>query len=169
MSEQIRVETRNLNLSFGPAKILKNLNIHIKSNYVTAIMGPSGCGKSTFIRTLNRLNDLIPECRIEGEVLLDGINILDKKIDVVELRKKIGMVFQKPNPFPKSIYDNIAYGPRIHGINSQSIPSQSWTTVGGWFLGLEKRPPGTLFDFLLAGMSPPRPVPIYSRRWHEVD
>jgi len=116
MSNQIRVETRNLSLNFGLAKILKNLNISIKSNYVTAIMGPSGCGKSTFIRTLNRLNDLIPECRIEGEVLLDGINILDKKIDVVELRKKVGMVFQKPNPFPKSIYDNISYGPKLHGL-----------------------------------------------------
>lgn len=116
MSNQIRVETRNLNLSFGSAKILKNLNMYIKSNYVTSIMGPSGCGKSTFIRTLNRLNDLIPECHIEGEVLLDGVNILDKKIDVVELRKKVGMVFQKPNPFPKSVYDNVAYGPRIHGL-----------------------------------------------------
>jgi phosphate transport system ATP-binding protein len=114
MNSQIKVEVRNLNLSFSSAKILKNLSISIRSNYVTAIMGPSGCGKSTFIRTLNRLNDLIPECRIEGEVLLDGVNILDKKIDVVELRKKIGMVFQKPNPFPKSIYDNIAYGPKIH-------------------------------------------------------
>ena len=110
------METRNLNLSFGSAKILKNLNMYIKSNYVTAIMGPSGCGKSTFIRTLNRLNDLIPECRIEGEVLLDGVNILDKKIDVVELRKKVGMVFQRPNPFPKSVYENVAYGPRIHGL-----------------------------------------------------
>lgn len=116
MSNQIRMETRNLNLSFGSAKILKNLNMYIKSNYVTAIMGPSGCGKSTFIRTLNRLNDLIPECRIEGEVLLDGVNILDKKIDVVELRKKVGMVFQRPNPFPKSVYENVAYGPRIHGL-----------------------------------------------------
>lgn len=118
MSDQIRVETRNLNLSFGSVKILKNLSMYIKSNYVTAIMGPSGCGKSTFIRTLNRLNDLIPECRIEGKVLLDGVNILDKKIDVVELRKKVGMVFQKPNPFPKSIYDNVAYGPKIHGLAS---------------------------------------------------
>ena len=118
MSNQIRMETKNLNLSFGSVKILKNLNMYIKSNYVTAIMGPSGCGKSTLIRTLNRLNDLIPECRIEGEVLLDGVNILDKKIDVVELRKKVGMVFQKPNPFPKSVYDNVAYGPRIHGIAS---------------------------------------------------
>ncbi len=118
MSNKIRMETRNLNLNFGSVKILKNLNMYIKSNYVTAIMGPSGCGKSTFIRTLNRLNDLIPECRIEGEVLLDGVNILDKKIDVVELRKKVGMVFQKPNPFPKSVYDNVAYGPRIHGLAS---------------------------------------------------
>ena len=118
MSNQIRIETKNLNLSFGSVRILKNLNMYIKSNYVTAIMGPSGCGKSTFIRTLNRLNDLIPECRIEGEVLLDGVNILDNKIDVVELRKKVGMVFQKPNPFPKSVYDNVAYGPRIHGLAS---------------------------------------------------
>ena len=116
MSNQTRIETRNLNLSFGSAKVLINLNMLIRSNYVTAVMGPSGCGKSTLIRTFNRLNDLIPECHIEGEVLLDGVNIFDREIDVVELRKKVGMVFQKPNPFPKSIYDNVAYGPRMHGM-----------------------------------------------------
>src|SRR4030042_3607099 len=116
MSNHIRIETHNLNLSFGSAVVLKNLNMSIKSNFVTAIMGPSGCGKSTLIRTFNRLNDLIPECHIEGEVILNGMNIFDKKVDVVELRKRVGMVFQKPNPFPKSIYDNVAYGPKMHGM-----------------------------------------------------
>ncbi|OGD52809.1 phosphate ABC transporter ATP-binding protein [Candidatus Bathyarchaeota archaeon RBG_13_38_9] len=116
MSNQTRIETRNLNLRFGSAVVLKNLNMSIKSNFVTAIMGPSGCGKSTLIRTFNRLNDLIPECHIEGEVILNGMNIFDKKVDVVELRKRVGMVFQKPNPFPKSIYDNVAYGPKMHGM-----------------------------------------------------
>jgi phosphate transport system ATP-binding protein len=116
MSNHTRIETHNLNLSFGSAKVLNNLNLSIKSNFVTAIMGPSGCGKSTLIRTFNRLNDLVPECHVEGEVLLDGMNIFDRKVDIVELRKKVGMVFQKPNPFPKSIYDNVAYGPKMHGM-----------------------------------------------------
>jgi phosphate transport system ATP-binding protein len=136
MSEQIRMETRNLNLSFSEKKVLKNLNMSIKSNYVTAVMGPSGCGKSTLIRTFNRLNDLIPECKIEGQVLLDGVNIFDPKVDVVELRKKIGMVFQKPNPFPKSIYDNVAYGPRLHrmakGKDLDHIVEKSLTDAALW-------------------------------------
>ncbi|MFQ6072306.1 MAG: phosphate ABC transporter ATP-binding protein PstB, partial [Methanosarcinales archaeon] len=108
-------ETKNLNLWYGAKQTLRNVNIEILKNKITALIGPSGCGKSTFIRCLNRMNDLIEECRITGEVIFGGKNIYDNNIDVVELRKRIGMVFQKPNPFPMSIYDNIAYGPRIHG------------------------------------------------------
>jgi phosphate transport system ATP-binding protein len=114
LSEEFKIETDNLNVRFGSTEVLKRLNIRFRENYVTAVMGPSGCGKSTLIRTLNRMNDIIPECQTEGEVLLDGINILDPATDVVELRRRVGMVFQKPNPFPKSIYDNVAFGPRIH-------------------------------------------------------
>lgn len=111
--------TRNLNLFYGSAQALKNINLDIEENSVTALIGPSGCGKSTFLRTLNRMNDLIDIVKIEGEVLYEGKNIY-KDYDVIELRKKVGMVFQKPNPFPMSIYDNIAYGPRIHGISNKA-------------------------------------------------
>jgi phosphate transport system ATP-binding protein len=114
LSKEFKIETNNLNVWFGSTEVLKRLNIGFRENYVTAVMGPSGCGKSTLIRTLNRMNDIIPECQTEGEVLLDGMNILDPATDVVELRRRVGMVFQKPNPFPKSIYDNVAFGPRIH-------------------------------------------------------
>lgn len=111
-----RIETHDLNVYFNEAHILKNINIKIPKNAVTSLIGPSGCGKSTFIRTLNRMNDLIDGFKKEGKVLLDGKDIYDPKVDVVELRKRIGMVFQKANPFPKSIFDNVAYGLRIHGI-----------------------------------------------------
>lgn len=111
--------TRNLNLFYGSAQALKNINLDIEENSVTALIGPSGCGKSTFLRTLNRMNDLIDIVKIEGEVLYEGKDIY-KDYDVIELRKKVGMVFQKPNPFPMSIYDNIAYGPRIHGISNKA-------------------------------------------------
>ena len=114
MSEKFKIETSELNLRFGSTKVLKKLNMGIRENCVTAIMGPSGCGKSTLIRTLNRMNDLVLDCHIEGKVLLDGEDIYSPETDVVELRRRIGMVFQKPNPFPKSIYDNTAFGPRIH-------------------------------------------------------
>ncbi|MEA1944810.1 MAG: phosphate ABC transporter ATP-binding protein PstB, partial [Euryarchaeota archaeon] len=116
MNEDIKIESRDLNLWYGDAQALKNVTIAIPENKVTAVIGPSGCGKSTFIRCINRMNDLIKDCRVTGELLFDGRNIYDRDIDVVALRKSIGMVFQKPNPFPMSIYDNIAYGPRIHGI-----------------------------------------------------
>ncbi|MDO5851085.1 MAG: phosphate ABC transporter ATP-binding protein PstB [Methanobacteriaceae archaeon] len=109
------IETKNLNTYFGDHHILKDLNTQIPRNAVTALIGPSGCGKSTFLRTLNRMNDLIPIFRKEGDILLDGKDIYSKKTDIVELRKRVGMVFQKANPFPKSIYDNVAYGLRIHG------------------------------------------------------
>ncbi|MFQ6118676.1 MAG: phosphate ABC transporter ATP-binding protein PstB [Methanosarcinales archaeon] len=115
MKKEVEIETKNLNLWYGAKQALTNVNIEIPKNKITALIGPSGCGKSTFIRCLNRMNDLIEECRITGEVIFGGKNIYDNNIDVVELRKRIGMVFQKPNPFPMSIYDNIAYGPRIHG------------------------------------------------------
>ncbi|HID26580.1 MAG TPA: phosphate ABC transporter ATP-binding protein [Methanosarcinales archaeon] len=115
MKKEVEIETKNLNLWYGAKQALRNVNIELPKNKITALIGPSGCGKSTFIRCLNRMNDLIDECRITGEVIFEGKNIYDNNIDVVELRKRIGMVFQKPNPFPMSIYDNIAYGPRIHG------------------------------------------------------
>jgi phosphate transport system ATP-binding protein len=116
-----RIEVENLNVYFGESHILKDVDINIPKNMVTALIGPSGCGKSTFIRTLNRMNDLIPGFRKDGSVLLDGEDIYSPKLDVVDLRMKIGMVFQKPNPFPKSIFDNVAYGLRIHGINDKEV------------------------------------------------
>jgi phosphate transport system ATP-binding protein len=116
-----KIETKNLNLYYGETQALKGINIEIDKNTVTALIGPSGCGKSTFLRTLNRMNDLIPNVKITGEVFYDGENIYDQNYDIIELRKKAGMVFQKPNPFPMSIYDNIAYGPRIHGIKNKKV------------------------------------------------
>jgi len=114
-----KIQTKDLNFYYGNKQALKNINITAPMNKVTAIIGPSGCGKSTFIRTLNRMNDVLPGTRVEGKVFLDGDNIYAPKVDVVELRKRVGMVFQKPNPFPKSIFDNIAYGLRINGIRSK--------------------------------------------------
>jgi len=116
-----RIEVEDLNVYFDEAQILKNINLKIHKNTVTSLIGPSGCGKSTFIRTLNRMNDLIDGFKHDGTVLLDGRDIYDPKVDVVELRKKIGMVFQKPNPFPKSIFDNVAYGLRVHGISDNNV------------------------------------------------
>jgi phosphate transport system ATP-binding protein len=113
------IETKNLKLFYGNNEALKGISLTINKNAVTALIGPSGCGKSTFLRTLNRMNDLIEGVRVEGEVLYEGKNIY-AGYDVIELRKRIGMVFQRPNPFPMSIYDNIAYGPRIHGITNKS-------------------------------------------------
>lgn len=114
-----KIEVRDLNFYYGDFKALKDINIDLKANTVTALIGPSGCGKSTFLRILNRMNDLIDGSRLEGKVELDGLDIYGKEVDVVELRKRVGMVFQQPNPFPKSIYDNVAYGPRIHGIKNK--------------------------------------------------
>ena len=110
---------KDLCLWYGENKALKNINISIPERSITALIGPSGCGKSTFLKTLNRMNDLIPTVKITGEVCYNGRNIFDKDVDVNELRRDVGMVFQKPNPFPMSIYDNIAYGPRTHGITSR--------------------------------------------------
>ncbi len=114
-----KISVKNLNLHYGKNHALKNINMNIRPNAVTAFIGPSGCGKSTFLKTLNRMNDLVDNVTIDGEVLLDGENIYDPKVDTTLLRKKVGMVFQQPNPFPMSIYDNIAYGPRIHGIKNK--------------------------------------------------
>lgn len=124
MSGKLKIDVQNLDFYYGDFKALKDINLPIEENKVTALIGPSGCGKSTFLRTLNRMNDLIEGARVEGKVLLDGENIYSKETDVVELRKRVGMVFQQPNPFPKSIYDNIAYGPRIHGIKDRGTLDQ---------------------------------------------
>lgn len=113
------LDIKKLDLWYGENHALKNVNMEIKRNAITAFIGPSGCGKSTFLKTLNRMNDLVPGVRIEGQVLLDGVDIYEPKVDTSMLRKKIGMVFQQPNPFPMSIYDNVAYGPRIHGIKNK--------------------------------------------------
>ena len=114
-------EVKDLNLYYGEKQALKQLNLTIGKNRVTALIGPSGCGKSTFLRCLNRMNDLIENCRISGEIRLLGENIYDSKTNVVQLRTEVGMVFQKPNPFPMSIYDNIAYGPRCQGIRDKRV------------------------------------------------
>jgi len=113
-----KIISNNLNFWYGAKQALKDISLNIPEKKITALIGPSGCGKSTFIRCLNRMNDLVANIRIEGQVLYDDIDIYGKDVDVVELRKRIGMVFQKPNPFPMSIYDNIAYGPRIHGLKN---------------------------------------------------
>ena len=115
----VKISSRDLHLYYGENHALKGINLDILEKRITAFIGPSGCGKSTFLKTLNRMNDLVPEVKITGQVLLDGEDVYSPKVDVTLLRKKVGMVFQKPNPFPMSIYDNIAYGPRIHGIKSK--------------------------------------------------
>ncbi len=114
------ISVKNLNLWYGPSQALKDINIEIEGNTITALIGPSGCGKSTFLKTINRMNDLVNEAKTQGEIIYNGKNIFSKGIDVNELRRNIGMVFQKPNPFPMSIYDNIAYGPRTHGIKNKA-------------------------------------------------
>lgn len=114
-----KITVESLNLHYGENHALKNVNMEIADHAITAFIGPSGCGKSTFLRCLNRMNDLVDSCRVEGKVILDGEDIYDKRVDTTLLRKKVGMVFQQPNPFPMSIYDNIAYGPRLHGIKNK--------------------------------------------------
>ena len=118
----MKLETRNLHLSYGSFLALRDINIQILANQVTAIIGPSGCGKSTLLRTFDRMNELIPDVHIEGEVLLDGRSVFT--MDAVELRRRVGMVFQRPNPFPKSVFDNVAYGPRAHGTHSRARLSE---------------------------------------------
>jgi phosphate transport system ATP-binding protein len=111
-----KIRTRDVSVYYGDKQAIDDVSIDIETQYVTAFIGPSGCGKSTFLRSLNRMNDTIPTARVEGEILLDGVDIYRSNMDVVQLRARVGMVFQKPNPFPKSIYENVAYGPRIHGL-----------------------------------------------------
>jgi phosphate ABC transporter, ATP-binding protein len=115
------LEVKNLNLWYGDHQALHNINMEVPANRITALIGPSGCGKSTFLKTLNRMNDLVPGTRIEGSVLYGGGDIYDPAVDVTALRSRIGMVFQKANPFPMSIYDNVAYGPRTHGVRSRVL------------------------------------------------
>lgn len=115
-AQDIKIKASNVQVHYGDTHAVKDVTVRITDNTVTAFIGPSGCGKSTFLRCLNRMNDTIQTCRVKGEILLDGEDIYDKRVDPVQLRAKVGMVFQKPNPFPKSIYDNVAYGPRIHGM-----------------------------------------------------
>ena len=115
------IQARDLNLWYGDNQDLHHIDIDIPANQITALIGPSGCGKSTFLKTLNRMNDLVPGCRIDGQVLYAGTNIYDPSVDTTWLRKQVGMVFQKANPFPMSIYDNVAYGPRTHGIRSRVL------------------------------------------------
>lgn len=121
MDNNTKISVENLDLYYGAHQALKNINMNIEKGKITAFIGPSGCGKSTFLKTLNRMNDLVENVKIEGKVLLDGEDIYSHKVDTTLLRKKVGMVFQQPNPFPMSIYDNIAYGPRIHGIKSKAV------------------------------------------------
>ena len=131
-----KIDVSNMDLYYGDCHALKNINLSIDANEVTAFIGPSGCGKSTLLKSINRMNDLVPGCRITGEMLLDGENIYGGKMDVNGLRKRVGMVFQKPNPFPMSIYDNIAYGPRTHGVRSKAklddIVEQSLRQAAIW-------------------------------------
>lgn len=119
MDNEKIITVKNLDLYYGDHKALNGISMDIERNSITAFIGPSGCGKSTFLRTLNRMNDLIPNVKIEGEVIYNDKNIYDKNVDIYNLRKEVGMVFQKPNPFPMSIYDNVAYGPRTHGIHNK--------------------------------------------------
>ena len=120
MANEVKMSVKDLDLYYGQKQALKNINMDIHSNAITALIGPSGCGKSTFLKTLNRMNDLIDNVRITGQVTLDGEDIFDRNMDVTMLRKRVGMVFQQPNPFPMSVYDNIAYGPRVHGIKNKA-------------------------------------------------
>ncbi|TMM54623.1 phosphate ABC transporter ATP-binding protein PstB [Sulfitobacter sabulilitoris] len=116
-AQNIKIAARNVQVYYGDNHAIKDVSVDIEDKTVTAFIGPSGCGKSTFLRCINRMNDTIDICRVEGDILIDGEDIYDREVDPVQLRAKVGMVFQKPNPFPKSIYDNVAYGPRIHGLS----------------------------------------------------
>jgi phosphate transport system ATP-binding protein len=121
MTENFKIRARHLNFFYGSAQALYDISLDIKPSQVTALIGPSGCGKSTFLRCLNRMNDLIPISRVEGEIILDDFNINDPSVDVVMLRRRVGMVFQKPNPFPKSIFENVAYGLKVNGVKDKAF------------------------------------------------
>lgn len=137
MTETTKISARDVSVFYGSKQAINNVSIDIATEHVTAFIGPSGCGKSTFLRTLNRMNDTIPSCRVEGTIELDGEDIYGNTMDVVQLRARVGMVFQKPNPFPKSIYENVAYGPRIHGLAAtkaemDAIVEKSLRRAGLW-------------------------------------
>jgi len=145
---RIQIETRNVNLYYGRSRVLMDVTLDIPEKTVTALIGPSGCGKSSFLRCLNRMNDFIQSARVEGDILIDGENIYDSGTDVISLRRNVGMVFQKPNPFPMSIYDNVAYGPRLHGIRDRAgldeIVRNSLTGAALWDEVKDKlKTPGT--------------------------
>ena len=135
-----RISARGVQVHYGTNHALKDVDVDIQDKTVTAFIGPSGCGKSTFLRCLNRMNDTIPICRVTGHITLDGDDIYDRRVDPVQLRAKVGMVFQKPNPFPKSIYDNVAYGPKIHGLTRtkaelDEIVEKSLRRAALWIFG----------------------------------
>lgn len=137
MSETLKISARDVSIFYGTKKAIDEVSIDIATEHVTAFIGPSGCGKSTFLRALNRMNDTIPSCKVYGEIKLDGEDIYGSGMDVVQLRARVGMVFQKPNPFPKSIYENVAYGPRIHGLapskaDMDAIVEKSLRRAGLW-------------------------------------
>lgn len=120
----VKIQIRNLNFFYGECQAIKSINMDIYENKITALIGPSGCGKTTLLRMMNRMSDLVHNTRVEGQMLIDGQNIFDKSVDVVNLRKKVGMVFQQPNPFPKSIFENVAYGPRMLGTSNKGVLRQ---------------------------------------------
>ena len=132
----VKIDVRNLNVWFGEKHVIKDINVGLRANAVTAVMGPSGCGKTTFLRSINRLNELIEDNRTTGEIYIDDQNIYSEKTDLFDLRRRVGMVFQKPNPFPKSIFENVAFGPKIHGINNieelQKIVEHSLKEAALW-------------------------------------
>ncbi len=137
MTETLKIAANNVNVFYGAKQAIENVSVNIATEHVTAFIGPSGCGKSTLLRALNRMNDTIPGCRVDGQITLDGEDIYGGTMDVVQLRARVGMVFQKPNPFPKSIYENVAYGPRIHGLASgktemDAIVEKSLKRAGLW-------------------------------------
>jgi phosphate transport system ATP-binding protein len=121
MAAPPKIAIRDLSVYYGQFRAVRDVNLAVAANEVTAIIGPSGCGKSTVLRTLNRMTDLVPDARASGEIVLDGENILDPRMDVVDIRRRVGMVFQRPNPFPKSIFDNVAYGPRLYGVRGRQL------------------------------------------------
>lgn len=121
-----KISIKQFNLFYGEKQALKNIQFNIRKNKVTALIGPSGCGKSTLLRSINRMNDMIPGVKTYGRILIDGKNIYEPEVDLVQLRKKVGMVFQQPNPFPVSIYDNVAYGPRVHGVKEKRSWMRLW-------------------------------------------
>ncbi len=137
VAQTVKMSARDVKVFYGAKRALHGVNVDLYQNEVLAMIGPSGCGKSTFLRTLNRMNDTIDICRVEGKILLDGADIYDPKLDVVQLRARVGMVFQKPNPFPKSIYENVIYGPKLHGLATRkdefdAIVEQSLKRAGLW-------------------------------------